>query len=407
MKSTVGIDDLYVYGSTLAVDASEIGRARGTERELKNLRLVRRSLPPSFEDPITLAVNAATPLLDCLDPPLRDRHRLLLVATESGIDFGKPVSSYVHRYLGLSEQCGHVEVKHACYGGTMALRLAAAWVTLHPEERALVIMTDMSRRLFHDPAEPAEGAGAVAMVVASSPRILALDPWIGVAAQEFYDIRRPTPTLETGDTALSLAAYLDLFESAWASYATAVGPGAFDALAHVVYHAPVRPLVEQAHALLVETNRPDASRDEIAASFARLVEPSFRYCRELGNIYGGTLYAALAGLIDGVETIAPGSRVGLYSYGSGSCAEFFSGTVGPEAHATLSRHVLGDQLARRRLVSISEYERTVIDTERGMTEKEFDPDRTIVPGLFDDRYRGHGLLVLESVKNYYRAYGRA
>jgi hypothetical protein len=49
----------------------------------------------------------------------------------------------------------------------------------------------------------------------------------------------------------------------------------------------------------------------------------------------------------------------------------------------------------------------VIDTERGMTEKEFDPDRTIVPGLFDDRYRGHGLLVLESVKNYYRAYGRA
>jgi 3-hydroxy-3-methylglutaryl CoA synthase len=405
MTPDVGIDDLNLYGSTLAVDAVAIATARGTpEREARRLRLLRRSLPPSFEDPVTLAVNAARPLTSVDDP---ERYGLLIVATESGVDDAKPLSSYIHKYLGLSHTCRHFEIKHACYGGTAALRMASSWVQCQPNRRALVITTDMARRLFGDPGEPAEGAGAVAMAVSAEPRVLALDAACGVAAREVYDVMRPTRVLETIHSALSLAAYLDLCELAWAGYREAAGSIAFDRFAHVIYHTPIAPLVQQAHALLVEANRPDASPAEQAASFEQLVLPSLRYCQELGNTYSGSLWAALAALVDHAPTVAHGAPIGLFSYGSGACAEFFSGRFGSAARETVGRHRLAEQLARRRAVDVATYERIVLDVERSLTEPHFMPDAAATPGLsglYDEAYAGRGLLVLDNVRDHYRTY---
>lgn len=384
----VGIDDLNVYGSALCVEAVDLAVARGrAARTVTSIGLLRRSLAPPFEDPVTLAVNAARPLAV-------EKIGLLIVATESGVDFAKPLSSYVHRWLGLPARCRHIEVKHACYAGTAALQLAAAWVREEPTRQALVIMTDMARRLFGDSAEPAEGAGAVAVTVTAAPRVLALDPWTGVAAREIYDVMRPTPTREVIHSALSLAAYLDLLEIAWAGYAEAAGPQAWERLERICYHTPVTPLVRQAHTLLVETVRPD---EDPAASFAAMVEPSLRYPRELGNTYSACLYAALAGLVDSGFA----GRTGLYSYGSGSCAEMTSGVIGPGAAAIVGRHRIGERLAARRRVDVAEYERIVAATERAFVEPDLTPDRD----AHGDLYQGRGLLVLESVRDHYRAYG--
>lgn len=384
MIPTVGIDDLNVYGSTLSVAAADIARARGqSERSVTNLGLLRRSLPPAFEDPVTLAANAARPLVD-------GNVDLLVVATESGVDYAKPLSSYLHKHLGLGARCRHIEVKHACYGGTCALQLAASWVGAAAGRRALVVMTDMARRLFGDSAEPAEGAGAVAMTVTREPRVLALDPWSGVAAREVYDVMRPTPTVETIHSALSLAAYLDLFEIAWEGYAEEAGPGALERLDWFAYHTPVPPLVQQAHRLIVD--------DE--AHFEARVRPSFRYTRELGNTYSACLYAALAGLVDAGAS----GRVGLYSYGSGSCAEFFSGVLDARAGETVGRHRIAEGLAARRPVDVETYERLVVEHERGFISAQHVPDRGIVPGLWEEAYAGRGRLVLESVRDHYRSY---
>ncbi|MFC5102795.1 hydroxymethylglutaryl-CoA synthase family protein [Kibdelosporangium philippinense] len=403
MRLAVGIDDLTLYGSTLAVDAAGLASARGTaEREIRSLELVRRSLPPSFEDPVTLAVNAARPLTDPDDP---ERYGLLVVATESGVDYAKPLSSYVHKYLELSHRCRHLEVKHACYAGTAALRLASAWVHCNPTRRALVITTDMARRLFHDPAEPAEGAGAAAMVVAAEPRVLALEPASGVAAREVYDVMRPTPSLETIHSGLSLGAYLDLLELAWDGYREDAGADVFDTFSHVIYHTPITSLVRQAHGLVVEAHRPDVEPSVVAESFERMVRPSLKYCQELGNTYSGSLWAALAALVDHAPSVAAGERIGLYSYGSGSCAEFFSGRFGTAARETVGRHQIGQHLASRRLVDVADYERIVLDTERSLTAAHFKPDTSLVPGLLDEAYTGRALLVLEDVRDYYRTYG--
>ncbi len=402
MRPAVGIDDINLYGSTLTVDALALAAVRGTAvREARRLELLRRSLAPVFEDPVSLAVNAARPLTDPDDP---ERYGLLIVATESGVDYAKPLSSYVHKYLSLSHRCRHIEVKHACYAGTAALRLAATWVQADPSRRALVVTTDMARRLFHDPGEPAEGAGSVAMAVSADPRVLALDPECGVAAREVYDVMRPTPVLETIHSALSLAAYLDLFELAWADYRAAAGERVFDEFTHMIYHTPIVPLVRQAHGLLVEDNHPDADPDERAESFERMVLPSLRYTRELGNTYSGSLWSTLAALVDHAPRVDPGARIGLYSYGSGACAEFLSGRFGTAARETVGRHRIADHLAERRTVGIPTYERIVAETERGLSEADFTPDLTLVPGLFEEAYAGRERLVLDHVRDYYRTY---
>jgi 3-hydroxy-3-methylglutaryl CoA synthase len=310
----------------------------------------------------------------------------------------------VHKHLGLSQSCRHFELKHACYGGTAALRMASAWVQAQPNRRALVITTDMARRLFGDPGEPAEGAGAVAMDVAVEPRVLAFDRACGVATREVYDVMRPTRTLETIHSALSLAAYLDLFELAWTRYREAASDSSFDSFAHVIYHTPIAPLVQQAHALLVDANRAEPSPAEHAASFERLVLPSLRYCQELGNTYSGSLWAALAALVDHAPVVPRGAHIGLYSYGSGAIAEFFSGRFGSAARETVGRHRLAAQLARRRAVDVATYERIVLEHERSLSEPSFTPDPSVVPDLYGEAYAGRGLLVLDNVHDYYRAY---
>lgn len=410
---SVGIDDLNVYGSTLAVQSQSIADARGVPAsDLERFELVRRALTPNFEDPVTLAANAARPLVDAYG---RGAFDLLIVATESGIDDAKPVGAYVHHHLGLSERCFHVETKHACFSATAALTLAAPWVEAHPGSRALIIATDMARRLFGLPAsvakiasgaEIAEGAGAVAMAITAAPRVLALEPHRGFAAREVFDVRRPSRILEVADPELSLAAYLDLLELSWAHYTETAGPKAFDELAYFLFHTPLVGLVQHAHRVLVELNQ-ELGSAETRAHFERHVRPSVRYAQELGNIYSGSLFAALASLIDHVAEIPPNTRVGLYSYGSGSCASFFSGEVLQGAKSIVGRHGIADHLAKRRVVDVETYEDIVLETEDGLTAPDFVPTPELVPGLYDEAYRGRSRLVLERVEDHHRSYAWA
>src|SRR5215217_7009405 len=153
MTFAVGIDDLNLYASTLAIDFADIAAARGIPaKDFQHVQFTRRSVVPPYEDPVTLAVNAAKPIVDAAGP---NNFELLIVATETGVDYGKPLSSYVHKYLGLEPYCRHFEIKHACYAGTAAIEMATAWVRslAAPGKKALVVMTDIARRLFDQPSE--------------------------------------------------------------------------------------------------------------------------------------------------------------------------------------------------------------------------------------------------------------
>src|SRR4029453_12401982 len=115
----IGIEKLGVSPCALSLDITDLCEARGLDAGNFRGRLFcdERSVMGPLEDVITLAVNAATPLLTDAD---RDAIRLLIVATESAPDQEKPVSSWVHHHLGLRSDCRNFEVKHACYGATGA-----------------------------------------------------------------------------------------------------------------------------------------------------------------------------------------------------------------------------------------------------------------------------------------------
>ena len=398
----VGIDDLNLYASTLSVDNAEVAAARGTSRYMDIVRIRRRSIAPLCEDPVTLAVNAARPLVEETG---RDAFELLIVATESGFDYGKPLSSYVHRHLGLGSRCRNMEVKHACYGGTASLQMASAWVRSQaaPGKKALVVTTDLPGNQFGQPAELTPGTGAVALSVSAEPRVLALDLASGYAAREVYDTARPTATGHWVDEVLSLGAYLDLLELSYAHYRSQRGDVPLaDDLDHLVYHMPLESLVRKAHEILLGES--GSGNGDAGRSFDRMVAPSLRYCAETGNIFSGTLYAGLAALIDSDPGPRPGARVGLYSYGSGSCAEFFAGTVAASARSVVGARRIGSRLAARRRLSMADYERIVLEREAKALCPEFTPERDTPAGHYEEAYRGSGLLVLESVKDYYRRY---
>ena len=104
----VGIEKITAYPCSLSLDMRTLAEARGVDpaHPLEELLVTARSLNPVWEDPVTMAVNAALSLLADED---REAIELIVVGTESSPDFGKPISTYVQRYCGIQANCRNFE----------------------------------------------------------------------------------------------------------------------------------------------------------------------------------------------------------------------------------------------------------------------------------------------------------
>lgn len=402
----VGIEALGVYPCACRLDIDDLCAARGLDAANVRDRLLcdERSVVGPFEDVVTLAVNAARPMLTPADI---DAIRLLVVATESGPDQEKPVSSWVHHFLGLRSDCRNFEVKHACYGATGAMQIAAGWVAsgMDPGAKALVINADHALKHDGGAEEAVLGAAGVAVLVSQTPRIARLDVgWHGVHAHEVADIFRPAPGVETGDADESLLSYLDGVEAAYDAYVRRVGrPVDFDAFfAANVYHVPFGGLSQRAHLKLARREL-GLTKAAAEAHWARKSKASLSFNRRTGGIYGGATFLALAGLVanDGART---GDRVGIYSYGSGSCAEFYSVTIGDDAAATVARADIPAALDARRRLTLAEYDACEGALSAASAARHFTPPVEAVDGLWQSHYEGRGRLVFRGIRDYYREY---
>ncbi|MCC5024686.1 MAG: hydroxymethylglutaryl-CoA synthase family protein [Candidatus Synoicihabitans palmerolidicus] len=405
----IGIESINFYGARAVLDIRMLFEVRELDmRRFDNLMLVRKSVALPCEDPVTLAVNAAKPLIEAMSAEDRARIELVIVGTESGIDFGKSMTTYVHHYLGLGRTCRLFEIKQACYGATAALQMAVGFVASQASlgAKALVIGTDIGRATIRGSyVEPSQGAGAVAMIVGDEPDVFELDFGAnGYHGYEVMDTCRPAADIETGDSDLSLIAYLDCLEHSFAEYARRVeGADFFETFDYLAFHTPFPGMVKGAHRMLLRKLR-GTSPAEAEADFDRRVTPSLRFCAEIGNIYSATVYLALCGLIDGADLFQP-RRIGVYSYGSGCCGEFYSGVAGPGARTSFKGAALSAALADRYVLSMPEYEQLLdagLDWVFGVKDQEVDlaPYRN----LYDQTLAGRGLLVLKGVRNYHREY---
>jgi polyketide biosynthesis 3-hydroxy-3-methylglutaryl-CoA synthase-like enzyme PksG len=417
MDTPVGIEALNAYLGSARLNVRTLAEARGLDMDrFDGLLMVEKTVPMPYEDPVSQAVNAARPIVNELSDAKKKRIELVISCTETGIDFGKSVASYVHDLLGLGRNCRVFEVKQACYCGTAGLQMAAGFVLsqVSPGAKALVVATDLTRFMVAEGssalsqdwsyAEPSSGAGAVAMLVSDRPTILHIDAGCsGYYGYEVMDTCRPVPDSEAGDADLSLLSYLDCCENAYREYEKRVeGIDYLDSFHRLAFHTPFGGMVKGAHRNMMRKFK-KVGPQQIEADFRQRVEPGLRYCQRVGNIMGGSLYLALASAIDNAAC-DENQRVGLFSYGSGCCSEFFSGVVTPEGKAALAARGLEAQLSSRRPLTMGQYEqllranRAVAFGTRNMVS-----DYHMFPGVWEC-FEGTGKLVLKGIREFHREY---
>lgn len=347
----VGIDAISFYTSNYFLDLKTLAATRGVDPEkyYTGIGQEKMAIPPPDEDIVTMGASAARPILD------RDGHdgiEMLLFATESGIDQSKAGGVFIHGLLGLASRCRTVELKEACYGGTAALQLALAAVARQPELRVLVIASDVARYELASPGEPTQGCGAIAMTIRANPRLLAMDPETGLYTADVMDFWRPNYRDQAVvDGKYSTKVYLQSLQECWRQYRALSGRGFAD-LFRYCYHLPFTRMAEKAHERLAK----DSGVEMTDALLGEQIGDSLTYNRITGNSYAASLYVGLACLLDTSKADLASRRVGLFSYGSGCVAEYFSGVVQPGYRAGLFTDLHRRMLESRTELTYRQYE---------------------------------------------------
>jgi hydroxymethylglutaryl-CoA synthase len=357
-----GIEALSVHIPRHHLEMTELARATGVEPQkyLQGLGVTSMAVAAPDEDPVTMAAEAARALFARypVDPA---RIGLLVVGSESGVDEAKPIATFVHGLLGLPTACRSFDTKHACYSATAALRLACDWVVARGARRglkALVIASDIARYEVGSAGEPTQGAGAVAMLVSDEPGLLAYEAYPeAVYTEDVLDFWRPNyQSTARVDGRLSIQCYLRSLLATIEHFEAASGLG-FDDYEHMLFHVPFPKMAHKAFSALHERARTRCRADlpQLDALFEARTAPGLWANRLVGNIYSGSLYLSLGGLLEREDRRVEGARVSLFSYGSGCCAEFVTARVGPDAAAWRGRIGISEGLKRRRALTHAQY----------------------------------------------------
>jgi len=402
----VGIDGVELWTGKLRLDLpGTFAPANGEDPEkyTKGLGLQASSLPDSYEDIVTMGANAAHRLLERKGVSLEEIGRID-VATESAFDRSKPVSTYVAGCLesvheGSLTTANKGERKFACLAGTQALDDAANWIRAgrHRGRAALVIATDTALYARDDPGEATQGAGAVAMLVAEDPDLVALEPEQGIGSVDETDFLKPNQQFPSVDGERSMQVYLARMREALVDFARAGGTTHPDEFALVPFHTPFPGMVRKAaplgyrHAIrdteyeqrladeIGRQPRPEGfesegaylsavkeytealtETDQYRSWYDQTVEPTLAVSRQVGNWYTASVHVTrVAGLLEARDAGRKLAGAGLLvaSYGSGAQAEIHAETVQPGWTAEIDGLTIREQLAARREISFEEYER--------------------------------------------------
>ncbi|HET7267320.1 MAG TPA: hydroxymethylglutaryl-CoA synthase [Oleiagrimonas sp.] len=159
-------------------------------------------MPGPDQNVYTLAANAVLRLIDRhgIDPQAVG---YLALGTESSIDNAAGaviVRGLVDQALAaedkptLARDCEVPEFKHACLGGVYALKGGLRYLAFDGRDRqAIVVSADIAEYARGSTGEPTQGAGAVAMLLEASPRLLELDLAASGSASAYrgLDFRKP------------------------------------------------------------------------------------------------------------------------------------------------------------------------------------------------------------------------
>ncbi|MDZ7836027.1 MAG: hydroxymethylglutaryl-CoA synthase [Alkalibacterium sp.] len=346
----IGIDKIGFYTPNQYVDMEKLAEARGVEPAKYTIGIgqERMAVAPLHEDAVTMAANAALSILDEDD---RAKIDFVLFGSESGVDHFKSGAVWVHHLTGIQENARSIELKQACYGATAGLKMAMGHIALNPDSKALVLGSDIAKYGLNTPGEPTQGAGAVAMVISSDPRLLALDNDSAAMTKDISDFWRPLYSdYAFVDGKFSNESYLSFLKDVWNVYKDKTQRDLNDFEA-VCFHLPYTKMAKKAILALTEN-----ASEEDAERLMSHYQNSITYNKQVGNVYTGSLYLSMLSLMEQAPELKDKARIGLFSYGSGAVGEFFSGVVQPDYKKYLHKENHEALLDDRRELSIEEYE---------------------------------------------------
>ncbi|MFV8321654.1 hydroxymethylglutaryl-CoA synthase family protein [Flavobacterium sp. LS2R12] len=381
-----GIDAISFDVAKIHLPINTLAKARNIEPEKleKGLGLIKMTLPDTHQDTVVFGANALTKLISENNINLNEIARIY-VGTESAIDSSKPISSFL---IALMEQkfgentlseCDVVDFTFACIGGVDAMQNCIDFVTLNPTKKAIVVTTDFAKYDLNSTGEYTQGAGALAMLITSNPRIIAFENNWATSTKGVFDFFKPFRTISktaiTGNTTnepwfenleseveihkdqpvfdgqYSNQCYMDRTRDAYFSFKKLKNTNetVYDSWKSIVMHLPYafqgRRMLSEIYALdasntIISGNEDtseyqnklkEISKSEAYKEFVnKKLTPAEIASSLIGNLYTGSIFMGLLSTLvhfyDTKKEISD-SKFGFLAYGSGSKSKVFEGTI--------------------------------------------------------------------------------
>lgn len=356
MNKNVGIAAIGLSIPPLAIKLSELAKLHKVDpaKYLTGLGCHEMALCPKDFGVVELAEIAANRALANWSGSLADIG-MVVVGTESGLDMSRPLSSWVMEKLKLKGPIRSYEVKHACFGGTLALRQAIEWKLSGNDKgrAALVIAADQGLYEFAHPGEPTQGSAAIAFIIDDNPSIAAINPMSYAWSSPEYDFWRPIgQAFPNVNGRLSMECYKLAVVECFKQLGTEQQDleTILNQYAYCCFHVPFPKMVKKAFTHLAEVY--GVASAKIADLFEQKVAPTLAWNTKIGNCYTASLWFSVANaLID----MTKDEQLLAFSYGSGFGAELLTlKATASNSFPYWQQHLQAD-MANREFITFEQY----------------------------------------------------
>ena len=411
-----GIDAISFDIAKLYLPIKTLAIARNIEPEKlqKGLGLLKMTLPDVHQDVVVFGANAITKLIIDNQIDLAEIARIY-VGTESTIDSSKPIASFLVALLeqkfgeNILENCDVVDFTFACIGGVDALQNCIDFVRLNPDKKAIVVTTDIAKYDLNSTGEYTQGAGAVAMLVSSNPRIIAFDNLWATSTKGVFDFFKPHRIIEketvTGnitndswfdileaeieihksqpvfDGQYSNQCYMDRTKNAYFEFKKlkTITNNLYNSWSSIIMHLPYsfqgRRMLSEIYGLDSDIEIFDKNMlaveyqnklKEISKSsdyqqfVTEKLQPAEIASSLIGNLYTGSIFMGFLSTLSHFHQTnkeITGHKFGFLAYGSGSKSKVFEGTIQEAWKQAISKVDLFETLEKSYEIDFETYEK--------------------------------------------------
>ncbi len=410
----VGIDSISFDIPKIYLPISSLAEKRNIEPDklIKGLGLHKMSFPDKHQDVVTFAANAGLKLIqqENINPTEIAR---IYVGSESGVDSSKPIASYVLSLLeskvgvGSFRNCDVVDLTFACIGGVDALQNCLDYIRLNPTKKAIVIASDNAKYDLESSGEYTQGAGAIAMLITSNPRILSFSNEVGVSTEGVFDFFKPRRAFSKSDITNSLdnpewfgvlenevsiykeqpifdgqysnQCYINRITEAYQHFkeeSQQTGK-VYENWSSILMHLPYcfqgrRTFIEifaQENPELLNNQIGETEKDKLrtltkSSEYLELINekiyPSEIASGQIGNIYTGSIFLGMLSALcyhAQQNTSLENKKVGFIAYGSGSKSKVFEATVCKNWKSVINQINLFETLENNHSFDFETYEK--------------------------------------------------